>query len=303
MNVFLCLLFVDVIARKQAPHWESLLGPPLRRVKFGSPQFYRTLGRLTPMAKITWQPAQGPSPMLIAKLELLEGTSFVQNAASVVFWPDSRAGTAVQLLDGTNGGTESPIFEGQHFRNRADLIRCGIVDRGGNFNWPFVRIYRLERDRWRLVTSKEVQEYECARPPAFAMAGQQLDPNQVTVFTRRKPSYLSQSHVGPLLNAQQTWVIRGRRILTGPVRFLQTALLELDFLAEMVRKGNRKEFDLRVPDRLRDRLWQALSVADPQATCPTDRKDDRSNRLVVSTPTGDLLLTFRKVPGGYLLAD
>jgi hypothetical protein len=255
------------------------------------------------MAKLSWQPAQGPSPMLIAKLQLLKTNESFQESASVAFWPDKLNRTRVQFLDGTRSRTESSIYEGPHYRNGDKLIRCGVVDHGGNYQWPFVRTYRLEHGQWRLSSSKEIENYECAKFPVFATTGQRLDPRKITVVTRRYPTYLSEPHVGPLLNAQQTWVIRGECILTGSVRFLQTALLELDSLAEMARKGNRPEFDRRVPAHQRNQLWQALSDPNVSATCPTDRQDDQSTQLIIRTPTGDIPLKFRKSPGGYRLID
>ena len=298
MNAILALFFAGFVgipiggtADTTSP-WESRLGPALRNVKFGSPRFYQTLRRFTPEVKLVWQPAYGTTPLLIAKMQ-------GPDAASVAFWPDLRAGTHVQVLE----GSDSPLYFGPHYRKGRDLIRCGKVERGGNSSWPFVRIYRLEGERWKLVASKEVENFECAQLPAFAMTGRKLDPQKVSVVTRRYPTYLSQPHVGPLLNAQQTWVIRDGRIITGSVRYLQTALLELDYLAEMAHQGNQREFELRVPKRLRDRLWLALAERDLSVTCKTNLQDDQSSRLVLRTSSGDLLLTFRKVPGGYRLAD
>lgn len=259
--------------------FESELRAKLAHVKYGSPEFkvvfdetraHYQKGADTEERVVRWWQCFGPSPLQIAQVSLVAADRSAQaqeplgawyDDANIALWPTPR-GTGVQFLDGFNEWTNNDpsfISDGEAYRDRDRLIRCGPATKAGNRSWPAARVYRLQDRRWRIVANKEVEH-----PFGFAYFrrnGHGVGANVVIAETRDEPRNFAEPMSGPFLHYRQSWTIGETQFRLGKVRLVETPLAELDRLAQLVLSNNKRAFDARVAPKFRKELWRLCMVS------------------------------------------
>lgn len=114
------------------------------------------------------------------------------------------------------------------------------------------------------------------------------------------PNYLSQPHAGPLLLYRQRIDIQGLKIRRERPKLVETALSELEHLANLVQHGRRRQFNSDVPAKLRHHVWELLGDQ-ITVTCPHDVEYNDCRELRIFD-TG-VTLHFERKGGRYRLTN
>ncbi len=143
-----------------------------------------------------------------------------------------------------------------------ELIFADAAHDGSNVLQPRLRVYKRRGSTWKLTQNLSAGAREAQTVLDFERHNGKINVSRVNGFVRVDPKYLSQAHVGPML----TYAVRFERIRgvykqTQNER-IETPLARLEDLAGFRAKGNRAEFNKRVPRSVRDRLWKALAPSD-----------------------------------------